>query len=427
MMMVVPAILVILVAIILLAFGVGLMSRLLRPRSNSSPVGWFFLLGLMLGGLFFFGFARVRVEHRPVMPMEVIASQPPVIYHESHVTVPMPPEAPLTPAQPSVTGESIEEMWKQLTAPRINLEENTAAPSDAPTMGPSSPQELTAAARVILSASLPGADPFTQGWLVNAAKSILGMPVSEQDKLDLQRAALEALTEDSQATDAESKPSEDAADPLAHGAEVMAVTTIAQQPQHDAAQLAIAKSIAALPKPDWVLNPPKQIGNVRKFVLESDPYATEEECRRELDEKMQKLVLDRAIELSQASFSGNRFGDPNLHNLGLGEDYIRRELCTDEFVDTVNSSVGEMKKSYVLLEFNEAQDALLVDRARTHARREGLVDTTLLAAFAFGSVAALFGLFKIDTWTRGYYTKRLFLGVPAAIITVLTLLMLSGV
>jgi hypothetical protein len=420
MMMVVPAIWVILVAIILLAFGVGLMSRLLRPRSNSSPVGWFFLLGLVIVGLFFFGFARVRVEHRPVMPMEVIASQPPVIYHESHVTVPMPPEAPLTPAQPSVTGESIEEMWKQLTAPRINLEENTAAPSDAPTMGPSSPQELTAAARVILSASLPGADPFTQGWLVNAAKSILGMPVSEQDKLDLQHAALEALTVDSQATDAESKPSEEAADPLSHGAEAMAVSTIAQQPQHDAAQLVISKSIAALPKPDWVLNPPKQIGNVRKFVVTSDPYLTAEECRQDADEKMQNLALNRAAELSGAAT--RRTGAASLADLGLGGDYVRRELCTDEYIDVIDSSVGKMRKTYSLVEFNEAQDALLVDRARSYSRQEGLLDVTLIGGGVLASIGTLFGLLKLDTWTRGYYTKRLFLGVPAAIITVLILL-----
>ena len=37
-----------------------------------------------------------------------------------------------------------------------------------------------------------------------------------------------------------------------------------------------------------------------------------------------------------------------------------------------------------------------------------------------GSVLALlslvFALLKVDTWTRGYYSKRLFLGVPLAII-----------
>lgn len=400
--------------VMLFAFVGGAILRSFGSRSSSGVGGWLAVLGLVIVGLFFFGFARVRVEHRTVMPpMEVIASQPPVIYHESHVTVPTPPEAPLTPNQPSVTGESIEEMWKQLTAPRINLEEATATASDAPTMGPSSPQELTAAARVILSASLPGADPFTQGWLVNAAKSILGVPVSSEEQAELHAAAAEAVA--SMQAPANSAP---AAVTVAEVASALASDSV------NASPISISKRVE-LPKPDWVLAPPKQIGNVRRIVLESDPFATEEECRRELDEKMQKIVVDRAIELSHATFRGNRFGDPNLYNLGLGEDYIRRELCTDEFVDVIDTSVGEMKKSYVLLEFNEAQDALLVDRARTHARREGLVDTTLLAAFAFGSVATLFGLFKIDTWTRGYYTKRLFLGVPAAIITVLTLLSMA--
>lgn len=405
------------IAIILLvlffAFVVGLVSRLFSSRTNSGAGGWFVLLGLALVGLLFFGFISVRVEHRHQPPMEVIASQPPVIYHESHVTMPASPEAPPLPAQPTAANQSIEEMWKQLTAPRINLEETPATTSDVPTMGPSSPKELTAAARVILSASLPGADPFTQGWLVNAAKSILGVPVSSEDQAKLHAAAAEAVA--SMQPPASSAPVETA---VAEVASSLASDSVSASP------ISISKRVE-LPKPDWVLAPPKQIGNVRRIVLESDPFATEEECRRELDAKMQKVVVERAIELSHASFRGNRFGDPNLYNLGLGEDYIRRELCTDEFLDVIDSSVGEMKKSYVLLEFNEAQDALLVDRARAHARREGLFDTTLLAGFLLGGVATLFGLLKIDTWTRGYYTKRLFLGVPAAIIGVLALLMSS--
>lgn len=409
-----PASWLLILLVLFVAFAVGLMSRLLSSRTNAGAGGWFVLLGLALFGLLFFGFISVRVEHRHQPPMEVIASQPPVIYHESHVTMQAAPAVPPMPAPPAMAGQSIEEMWKQLTAPRINLDEPPAAPSDAPTMGPSSPQELTAAARVILSASLPGADPFTQGWLVNAAKSILGVPVSSEEQAKLHAAAAEAVA--SMQPPISAAPAEPAATEVASSLASGGV---------NASPISISKRVE-LRKPDWVLSPPKQIGNVRRIVLASDPFATEDECRRELDEKMQKIVIDRAIELSHASFLGNRFGDPDLHNLGLGEDYIRRELCTDEFIDVIDTSVGEMKKSYVLLEFNEAQDALLVDRARAHARREGLVDTTLLAGFLLGGVATLFGLLKIDTWTRGYYTKRLFLGVPAAIIGTLALFAMAG-
>ena len=133
----------------------------------------------------------------------------------------------------------------------------------------------------------------------------------------------------------------------------------------------------------------------------------------------------------QFAFLGDLVGygaDPAavLDDMGLGGDYIRRELCTDEFVDTIDSSVGEMKQVYALLEFNESQDAMLIDRARSYSRQEGLQDVSLIGGGLLASVATLFGLLKVDTWTRGYYTKRLFLGVPAAIITVLALLLAAG-
>jgi len=424
-----PVVWINLVAIIMLAFIAGLGIRLVSPRLNLRGAGgWFLALSLVVVGLLFLGFLTVRVERR-IVPAGIVEPMPQIIHSEP--TISLPPVAP-TPPAPVATGESIEEIWKKLTAPRINLEEVAeAAASDAPRVGPSSPRELTEAAKVILSASLPGADPFTQGWLVNAAKSILGMPVSEQEQLALHQAAVEALSGASEspakspsavaASAAAVVPAKEA--PLAHDAEAMSVSTIVQQPHSEPAQQAIAASIAALPKPDWVVNPPKQIGNVRKFVVVSDPFLTVEECRRDADSKMQNVALNRACELSGAGT--RRSGPATLADLGLGGDYVRRELCTDEYIDVVDSSVGEMRKTYSLVEFNESQDAMLVDRARSYTRQEGLFDVTLIGGGLLASVATLFGLLKVDTWTRGYYTKRLFLGVPAAIITALTLLALG--
>lgn len=410
-----------------LAFGAGLLSRLMSSRSNSGAGSWLARLGLILVGMLFFGFLSIRVTHRPQMPMEVVAPMPLINHSESVIS--RPPVAP-TPPYPSAAGDSIEEMWRQLTAPRIKLEEVAeTATADAPRVGPSSPQELSNAAKVILSASLPGADPFTQGWLVNAAKSILGMPVSEQDQVELRQAATEALAMQKQSIDAAgevatsaSMQSENGAAPVALSAEALSVGTVVE-PRVDRVQPVITEAIAALPKPDWVVNPPKQIGNVRKFVVTSDPYLTADECRQDADNKMQSLALARAAELSGIEM--RRWGAASLADLGLGGDYVRRELCTDEYVDVFDSSVGQMRKTYSLLEFNEAQDALLVDRARCYSRQEGLLGVALIGSGVLGSVATLFGLLKIDTWTRGYYTKRLFLGVPAAIITGLTMLFLS--
>lgn len=296
------------------------------------------------------------------------------------------------PTTPDVM--SIDDIWAQMTAPRIKLD----GVSLSTTLGDETPREVTNAAKVILSASLPGADPFTQGWLVNAAKAILRAPASAPPTVEVH-----------------------SVDPAA----VMLAERASPSPSvtHSRVDLFDPASIAhsTLPKPDWVVHPPKQVGNVHRFAVASGPFVTVEECRRELDRKMGDIVLQRAIELSKASPS-RRSSVAALYDLGLGGDYVRRELCTDEFVDTMETSVGEMKQVYALMEFNESQDAMLIGRMRSYARQEGLMDVTLVGGGLLACVATLFGLLKADTWTRGYYTKRLFLGVPAAIITVLTLL-----
>ena len=46
------------------------------------------------------------------------------------------------------------------------------------------------------------------------------------------------------------------------------------------------------------------------------------------------------------------------------------------------------------------------------------------AMVAVGLLGMVYGMLKVDTWTKGYYTKRLFLGVPAAIIGLVTLVAL---
>jgi hypothetical protein len=48
------------------------------------------------------------------------------------------------------------------------------------------------------------------------------------------------------------------------------------------------------------------------------------------------------------------------------------------------------------------------------------------ATLVVGGLALAYGLLKVDTWTRGYYSKRLFVGVPAAIIGVVWLLWFLG-
>ncbi|BBO31515.1 hypothetical protein [Lacipirellula parvula] len=400
----------IIVIVLVAAFVIGKLSRRSRPRQHSSVAGWFFLFGLVMFGLLFFGIFTARVVHVP-QPIEVVTQLPQASMMQTTITREV---EPTEPPQAAKTTDSIEEMWKQLTAPRINLEETVVEESVSvvnEAIGPSSPQELTQAAKVILSASVPGADPFTQGWLVNAAKSILdGRAVPPPPAAPAAPAEPVKVTQKIQEDPFAALPQNAPQPPVKH--------------PNPFAEERFVEQAKSLPKPDWVINPPKQVGNVRKVIVTSGPFSTVDECQSDLDRKMHDVVLNRMTNFSQSSIA-RRTSNATLDEMGLGGDYIRRELCTDEFVDTLDSSVGEMKQVYALLEFNETQDAMLVDRARSYSRREGLQSVSLIGGGLLASVATLFGLLKVDTWTRGYYTKRLFLGVPAAIITVLALLFVS--
>jgi hypothetical protein len=85
-----------------------------------------------------------------------------------------------------------------------------------------------------------------------------------------------------------------------------------------------------------------------------------------------------------------------------------------------------MLRAHMLLEFQDRQDEQLLDRWRGFARQESIAVIAIFGGLALLGLALIYGLLKLDTWTRGYYTKRLFLGVPAAIIAVVVLLAFLG-
>jgi hypothetical protein len=111
-----------------------------------------------------------------------------------------------------------------------------------------------------------------------------------------------------------------------------------------------------------------------------------------------------------------------LQDAGITLDFIEREIARDEYVETVERSVGPMMKSHTLLEFTPAVDKELRQYWDAHQRKERFAVVGAGAGSVLGLLGLCYGLLKVDTWTKGYYTKRLFLGVPAAIIALGTLL-----
>ena len=77
-----------------------------------------------------------------------------------------------------------------------------------------------------------------------------------------------------------------------------------------------------------------------------------------------------------------------------------------------------MKKLYMELAFTPAIDRELTQKLDAYARRGRFKLVGVSSAVIFGLLFTVWGLLKVDTATKGYYTKWLFVGVPIAIIGV---------
>jgi hypothetical protein len=203
----------------------------------------------------------------------------------------------------------------------------------------------------------------------------------------------------------------------------------------------------ALPKSDvnrpaWVKSKPKRVGEVQREVLVTQEWSTESECQREADIGLLFKTYEHIQRLAGVSYDRNSMEyrvmldesfkpyirDSRLESLrsaGITLDYIRREIAKDEYLETVERSVGPMMKLYTLVEFSPSVDRELRAHWDAFRRQERMAAVGFGAGGILGLIGLAYGLLKVDTWTKGYYTKRLFVGVPAAIICLMALLALA--
>jgi hypothetical protein len=226
------------------------------------------------------------------------------------------------------------------------------------------------------------------------------------------------------------------------------VATITASPE-SIVHVAASNDVVDSTRPAWVDEPPKNIGNVRRQVIVAGDFVTLEECNREADRQLYVVTFDHLKELcgdaeldrisvpvvkledgrlqpSAAEFAARQYAKNTLNRMGVGIDFIRREIAKKEYVETVERSVGPMKQLYVQVEFSPSIDQELRQRWEEVRRQDRFAVVGVGAGSVLGLLGLVFGLLKVDTWTKGYYTKRLFFGVPAAIIGLIALLGLAA-
>lgn len=164
-------------------------------------------------------------------------------------------------------------------------------------------------------------------------------------------------------------------------------------------------------RPDWVESKEEDLGPVHRIAVSSGPFMRVREADEELTKQL-KLETDRYI----SRLVGN---EQAADRLNYDADEIRARFVAPECIYTekvVSPSFGVMQQSHALLQFGPDfrhevnagwQDLLAHDR---------LVQVGIVAAGILGVLSILFGYFRIDTATRGFYTGRLRFATAVAIL-----------
>jgi hypothetical protein len=356
-------------AAVLLPLAIG--GQIFAARRGHGHRGLWFFMGAALG-LFLLGFIWTSARH-------VVVHGPPT---------PVGPRSawPATPPRASdpVPGDTpIDEQWMNLNEPRIQLASKPVEPVAPDAGSPPAPEPPAATTPVMAESESSWDDDSTHEDATEATEA--------------------AATTAADAVQAQQDHASDAAREARESFEA-----------------------SAEPPPEWVGEQPRMVGDVYRVPVEAGPYTTVQECHPVLRENLRRAVNDRLVELVREATGQPHVYVPSVDYLNIGSSFIDRELVTEQYVQTtISKTVGPMKTAWALLEFTPQQDQQLVDAWKRHARREGIAKTSLAAVLVLVLLGGAFALLQIDTWTRGYYTKRLFLGVPAAIIAVILLIALG--
>lgn len=162
-------------------------------------------------------------------------------------------------------------------------------------------------------------------------------------------------------------------------------------------------------RPGWLDQPGGREGDVYYETVMVEKYVTAAEAEDALAEELQartRAYVDRYL----GAGASKLFTVPPA--------YIHDRLVRDRYKETVESSVGPMVNAYAQLAFDHRARAQLQRMQRDAQIEHRLLDVAGGAAAVMLVLGAVFGYLKLDTLTRGYYTRRLQLAAGVVILTV---------
>jgi hypothetical protein len=166
-------------------------------------------------------------------------------------------------------------------------------------------------------------------------------------------------------------------------------------------------------RPDWVEAKPVLDGDVHSLAVKSDFHVREAECWR---------ALDRELMMGTKAYIAEYLGSnhaPLFFSYTLDEIKARFLRSDSVYHEVVEVSFGPMHQVHALLEF-PADFRRDLDQHWAQVVAAGrLVKTAGSALGILALVTIIFGYFRLDTATRGYYTRRLQFVAAAAILALI--------
>ncbi|MES1213861.1 MAG: hypothetical protein ABUL64_04665 [Singulisphaera sp.] len=161
--------------------------------------------------------------------------------------------------------------------------------------------------------------------------------------------------------------------------------------------------------PEWLQRPSGLDGDVYYETVVVERYATAAEAEDALAEELQnrtRAYIDRYL------------GPGASKSVTIPPAYVHDHLVKGRYDETVDTSVGPMINAYARLSFDRRARATLQRLERDARVEHRLLEVSGGAAVVLLVLGAIFGYLKLDTMTRGYYTRRLQLTAAVVILTV---------
>jgi hypothetical protein len=174
------------------------------------------------------------------------------------------------------------------------------------------------------------------------------------------------------------------------------------------------KSRVVIPpgRPSWVeADFAQEQGDTQRVAISSGPYSRKHDASRALNEELAK-----ATKAYIGEYLGSRAAETLLP---VDVATIRRDLVrpTNLYEEQIYvSELGPMFQSHALLEFGPGFRQKLDERWKAIVVTGRVAKIGVIAVGVLMALSVIFGYFKADNATRGYYTTRLQLGTAGAML-----------